>query len=366
MSKASKKAIKKLNARLAKVESRSGRTSRVPRKGALRAGPIGKMFNRIKGSEAINVKNHSFAQEFHNDIFDYKDSGFRLGSLFDLYERWFVHSIRFEFVPILPTTATGTLHMCPEYDSTDLLPTSSIVTHMASSVHYRSGSITDSFSMVMPNVRLPSGEYIVNDLFTDPGGSARLSTYGKLVYYTEGVNATGISDGDTVGRIILHYDITFAVPQAPMPIVTTTISSGTGIARITAKDTVEEGPTSEIGSSFLDAASHHLRGVHLTDTAGTTKNVEPESDLMARFKETPMYQYRGKLLSAGTRLFIKMVTKTLDTPSGFATRLISLSEISEIGQVALDYAGAYLLDTWGVSSGDHATLQRLTSITSPS
>jgi hypothetical protein len=154
---------------------------------------------------------------------------FELGSLgftklraypfFGMYERWFVRTLRFEFVPTVPTTQAGTVHMVGDYDPKDPVPTSDsgndVALSMSKMYGYRSGPICRKLVYNMPNIRLPDNTHARGCLYCAPVENTRLTNYGTLLVQVDGVS--GLSAGDVVGKIVMHYDIVFSIPQDSGP-----------------------------------------------------------------------------------------------------------------------------------------------------
>lgn len=125
------------------------------------------------------------------------------------YEKFFVHMIELEFVPNQPVTVGGTISMAPDYDPIDPFPASSSA--MSQSEGFVSKPVTSACRVKMPNFRLPDGGWMRPSLFTGPNNNDRLVAYGHINYMT----TSSLADDIDLGRLIVHWDISFSVLQPP-------------------------------------------------------------------------------------------------------------------------------------------------------
>lgn len=131
-----------------------------------------------------------------------------LAANFGLYDKYFVHSCELEFVPNQPVTVGGTIGMAPDYDPLDPMPASK--SELSSTYQYVSGAITQPLRCKMPNIKGPDGSFLRPALYSSPVSDSRLNSYGSFKIFGEG---TGLTKGDSIGRLILHYDISFFLPE---------------------------------------------------------------------------------------------------------------------------------------------------------
>lgn len=123
----------------------------------------------------------------------------------EVYEKWFVHSMTLEYIPTVAMTATGTIHMAPDYDPIDMISPSTSA--MSEAFGYVGGPVSQRLICKMPNMREIDGNYTKGALYCSPADVDRLVSYGFFDVMVEGVTASS-----TVGRLVLHYDVTFIKP----------------------------------------------------------------------------------------------------------------------------------------------------------
>jgi hypothetical protein len=126
---------------------------------------------------------------------------------FMYYEKWFVHNFELEFVPNQPVTVGGTCYAAPDYDPIDPFPAS--VQHMSNSFNFVQKPVTSGFRVRMPNFKLVDGTYVRPTLFTGANNNERFTSFGKFMLEA----TSSLTDGTSVGNLIVHYDITFCIPQ---------------------------------------------------------------------------------------------------------------------------------------------------------
>lgn len=152
------------------------------------------------------IGNSSYCQSFNLDTLGFVDT--KLEILLRMYEKWFVRKLSFEFVPTVPKTQAGTIHITPEYDPLDTAPTTDIPQQLSQSYHYKSGPVSEKLTVTMPNPKLPDGTYLKPALFTAPVAPERMGSYGKVLIFVDG------ADIALAGRMVMHYSIDFLIPQA--------------------------------------------------------------------------------------------------------------------------------------------------------
>jgi len=149
-------------------------------------------------------------QQFSNDARSFEDM--RMFHLFEMYERWFVRSLKLEWIPSVPVTTPGTIHCAPEYDPSDLfapLDNESAISELSRMMGYASGPISEGLIVNMVNYRLPSGRWMFDDLYTSPKSDERFTNFGKFLSVVD----VDLNFNGTVGRWMMSYDIEFSIPQ---------------------------------------------------------------------------------------------------------------------------------------------------------
>lgn len=287
--------------------------------------------NRMVGTE--DVMTITKDEEVDTLVLDYEGlQGTRIVDFFDKYEYWFVHNLRFEFVPSTSLSTGGTIHVAPEWDPMDLTPSGdSLVKDMSASLGYKSGRISSPLIINMPNKKKPDGSFIKPCLFTGPLAELRLSSYGKVFLYVEGCNSTA----STVGRLKMHYDIEFCMPQMsvkPAPFVPFTGVTAPAIKSVDAntrsaiyrdeqkaRDTA--GGSAALGIQLLDSGVAKHFGVDeiLSFVIGDTDTGTLDIGDMA-----------GRLITAGTRLYARAPNKILNLDTDDVSIIATTSLFDEI------------------------------------
>lgn len=150
--------------------------------------------------------------------------GLRVGAEFERFERWFVHHLRVRYVPSVPTTQAGNVHLMFDYDAADPTPAQGDpTTVMSRCYNYVSAPVSARCTLDIPNAKLPGGERMRGNLYCSPIGNSRLSQFGQVYCFVSG--ATGIAEDTPVGYLELEYDIEFNIPCAPS-VITAEIYDG--------------------------------------------------------------------------------------------------------------------------------------------
>lgn len=249
---------------------------------------------RVKGSERILTALYTGdVQTVDLDYIGLKD--LRVAKLFELYEMRFVHSLRFEFVPIVSRTTAGTVHMAPEYDPADTAPAPDAAPVLLSEMAgYSSGPVSDKCYVHMSNLKLPCGTHIRPTLYNTPLKEERLSNFGRFYIYGDGV---GVSGDAAYGHVIMHYDMTFVKPQHDVNYYVGTA----GVTRLTIKGTL----------------SGHARSVPISNSGGLGFQNNSASDIAVPVDETltgiidaingdlSFVDALGKAIGPGTRIWAR-------------------------------------------------------------
>lgn len=164
------------------------------------------MSRRVKGSyQILEVKSGA------RDVVYIDKMGLQsvaiISNMFTYNEKWFVHNVELEFVPNQPVTVGGTMTMAPDYDPIDPYPSN--LQSMSNSYNFIQKPITSSCRCKMPNFKMPDGAFVRPTLYTGPMDVDRNVSYGKFNVEA----SSSLADNTSLGFAILHYDISFMVPQ---------------------------------------------------------------------------------------------------------------------------------------------------------
>lgn len=283
---------------------------------------------RVTGSEHLATlqihptdEENATVQSFANEARTFQDM--RVSKFFEMYERWFVRHITLEWVPSLPVTTPGTIHVSPEYDAMDVVSASDregAIIALSRMYGYKSAPITEGLRVRMANYKLPSGRWLFDDLFTSPISDERFTTFGKFLIVMDTPNPTSTT---TAGRLLIHYDIEFAIPQlADIPAIEDLANFSVYID--SSNKTLQPQPSGPANSS---AFSMHTMG-------GLVMRVTPDTIIRALTDQPqttgiPRLQYRDELLPPGTPVYMRPVT--YDTISGSY-----MGDPSAVGAFSLD------------------------------
>lgn len=227
-----------------------------------------------------------------------------LAANFGLYDKYFVHNVSLEFIPNQPVTVGGTVGMAPDYDPLDPMPLTR--SELSSSFGYVSGAVTQPLKCHMPNFKGPDNEFVRGSLYCAPVSDDRLNSFGQFKVFGEG---TGLTKGDSIGRLVLHYEITFFLPEPQH-----TDLAGTEDSVVT--------QLVSVGSSFHHRCNEIVSTtnsdvIQLTNSGGTpvaaipdylyTGIIDTANSLMA------MYTATGRVINEGTRVFFKPAQQSVAT-----------------------------------------------------
>lgn len=219
-----------------------------------------------------------------------------LSMAFASHEQYFVHSVRFEFVPELAVTEPGSIHMSPDWDPLDPIPSS--VGDMASEAGYKSGPVTQKLSVTMSNMRAPSGAPTRPMLYCSPNVTERLSDFGLLNVRTSGVTAAG-----TIGRIIMHYDMSFHIPVAPSILDYTLVPTLTSLQWVTPED-ADQYRLSDV--QYDNSTFRLLSNVHLYAS-------KVYSGIVDTLGSIQLQTIAGRAVAEGSRIFFRTIKSSITT-----------------------------------------------------
>lgn len=240
-----------------------------------------------------------------------------LAANFKLYEKYFVHSVALEFVPSQPVTVGGTVSIAPDYDPLDPMPVSAAA--MSQGQGFKSGPVTAPLRVDMPNYKGPDGSYIRPELYCAPTNDDRLTSYGQFKIF--GV-APALTKADVLGKLILHYDITYHILE---PIATIS-AVATNIDRITCAGTANVFAPTQVGSTTMSDAL-------LFQNAGGTISQPTGYLLTGIISEIgaglELLTVAGRAINVGTRLFMRPTKASISTST-----YTSLDSSTYLGQLS--------------------------------
>lgn len=213
---------------------------------------------------------------------------------FMYYEKWFVHNFELEFVPNQPLTVGGTAYAAPDYDPIDPFPLSA--QYMSNSFNYVQRPITSGFRVKMPNFKLVDGAFVRPSLYTGANNNERLTSYGKFM-----IEATSsLDDGTSVGNLILHYDITYSIPQ---PYASDSISDQ---QLISLKSVCDNAGTVSVPPFTTSTVNDALLIYNTAHSAPTTlSNAYTYAGIIDKLTDMTLETVGGKDVYEGTRVYFK-------------------------------------------------------------
>jgi len=276
------------------------------------------------------------------------------------WEQYRCHKLRFEYVPIVPTSQAGDIMLVPDYDASDPKPTTE--TQALDNV----GAVTDSvWTNVCCDLDVPSMHALGPRRFVRPcniAGDIKTFDVGTMFVCTNNVTTT-----PTIGKLFVEYDFEFFTPQnSPSPATapqqtswyflatTQTLTTATPVAvDFTGSgdgvfDPLGVGNPStgtftpaagvykvEAAITILDSSAEQLAVVLKMQKNGSNltvpANIQYQSVLDGTTSSTGVTQvWIGLITANGTDTFTLSVTATgtagtLTIPSGNATAIWSLA-----------------------------------------
>lgn len=228
-----------------------------------------------------------------------------LAANFALYEKYFVNGIKAEFVPNQPVTVGGSIGIAPDYDPTDPVPAS--MAALSASQGYRTCPVTSGLVVPMPNYKGPDGAFVRPSLYCNPTHDDRFTSYGQFKVFAV---APTLSTGDVVGKIILHYDITFHILE-PQTSISYAVS---GIDRLTAAGTTSHWSATDLATVTM------TEGLQLGDVSGVI-NLASDKILSAIIDTVgpglDMFTVAGKAVNPGSRIFVRPCRGMLSSTSAY-------------------------------------------------
>jgi hypothetical protein len=197
----------------------------------------------------------------------------------------------------------------------------------------------------MPNSRLPSGNWVKQELFNAPLAEERLSSYGKLLYFVTGL--TTYPPGTVIGDIVMHYDITLILPQPAAPIIV----QEANLDRLVASETLTDvGTGNGAFSSTAAVGQGSVLGVY---DGATPSSARPGGIFTFRTDKqdqgVTLTDMAGKAIADGTRLFYSVADTDVDDFNGpannnYCSKLSTDRTLSENSRVLISsvIAGSFL------------------------
>lgn len=244
-----------------------------------------------------------------------------LSMAFASHEQYFVHTASIEFIPELAVTEPGSIHLSPDYDPLDPMPAD--VLSMSSDVGYKSGAVSQRLVINIPNLRTPDGSFTRPMLYSSPNIIERLSDYALVNFRSTGVTAEG-----TIGRLVLHYDISFHLPQVP------SFPTGALITTVhTLTYTAPAIPGTKSRLSQIDTDSDE--GVLTCNTAIYSANIY--SAILSAIDGLTLRSVAGRIIALGTRVFFRAI-KSKFTSDGDNVTSTTVQDNVKIGEFNLSRA----------------------------
>jgi hypothetical protein len=213
---------------------------------------------------------------------------------FMYYEKWFAHSFELEFVPNQPVTVGGTCYAAPDYDPIDPFPSN--VQYMSNSYNYVQKPVTSAFRVKMPNFKLVDGTYVRPTLFTGANNNERFTSFGKFMLEA----TSSLTDGTSVGNLILHYDLTFCIPQ---PFGTDAMSDQQLISLKSVCDTAGSVSVPPFITGTVNDALLIYNTAHAAPT--TLSSYYVYAGIIDKLTDITMETIGGKDIYEGTRVYFK-------------------------------------------------------------
>jgi hypothetical protein len=238
-----------------------------------------------------------------------------LAANFRLYEKFFVHGVSLEFVPSQPVTVGGTVSIAPDYDPLDPMPPTAAA--MSQGQGFKSGPVSGPLRVEMPNYKGPDGAYVRPELYCAPTNDDRLTSYGQFKIF--GVAPT-LTKGDVLGKLILHYDITYHILEP----FASNAAVATNVDRVVCSGTANVYSPTQLSSTTMSDA------LVLSNSGGTLS--QPTGNLLTGIISEigtglELFTVAGRAINVGTRLFMRPVKGQIAT-----TTYTSLDSSPYVGQ----------------------------------
>lgn len=256
---------------------------------------------------------------------------------FKIYEKYFVHAVELEFVPNQPVTVGGSFTVAPDYDPIDPFPLT--LSSMSASFNFVRKPITSKTVCKMPNFKLPDGNYMRTALYTGPADVDRNVAYGKFVYEAD----SSLSDGVSVGSLILHWDISFMVKQ-PLSL-STGYDYGSRAIKSVCDDSGTITPAGVVNSTEKNEFS-----LYETDhtTLDTLSPYSIYSGVITALTNCSLATAAGATVPSGSRVYFRPATRLNDG----TTTSPSVTTTSTVGDLALSRTFDYLTQLFVNRSAD--------------
>jgi hypothetical protein len=247
-----------------------------------------------------------------------------LRDAFKFHEKFKVHGFRFEYTPSQPVTVGGTIYGAPDYDPMDTFPDT--IQELSNTAHYKQGSVTDKMIWEMPN-HVVAGEPLRPALFTGPGDSNRFTSFGQFFVTSE----SSLAVGTAIGTMVLHYDITFVVPQAYDSVEYGNLQD---MSIQSVMDNVGAFGPAPVGTTTVTDAFISVLWDHVT--ARTLDSNDQYSGIVKAVKDGSWRTKGGKPVNPGTRVWFQ--SPAYDLIANVLTPKTLLAD-NAVGKINIDRGG---------------------------
>jgi hypothetical protein len=312
-------------------------------------------FERISGSEIVcEVQEGEWLPVSVNTI-DFHRVGVEFRHQFDRFEKWFVRSLKFTFVPAVASTMPGTVAMKYDLDPVDPPPKSQIE---CSKARYSVLTpVSRKADLSVTNKRLSDGGWLIPSLYTDVTPPLRAFSAGQLW-----VNCTGSTGGhaSVVGSVHMKYDIAFISRDYSF----VTLNWGTPAP---AQIRVDIGPVTDrtLGDTAeFDTVGNTVPNIQILDSTGAALPNDPgviyKANIDLGNSTAALKDQSGHIVPDGQTVYFTRAWKIWD-PVNIVTVLTGPSNLTSlIGEMATEpgFAKTTLLAITGIA-GTFLTLKNV-------
>lgn len=255
--------------------------------------------------------------------------GTRLGKMMDLYERYFVNSLRFKFVPSTSLVSVGSVELAFDWDVMDAVPYNEDL--IASYADYAVTPIRTGTTLTVRNKRMVDGRWLAPAKFVAPASDLRLSSFGKLLIRITSDEVASFN----IGYIDVYYDIVLEIPAMQSPTLTWT-AIATADPGITAASAVVDSKGLPMILGRDGATSNgQLRFYSATTTAPTQVEMTPDTiyrgTLSGYRGASGLQDSRGRAIGPGTTLFWRSAEFMLSAATDGILKVVTTGIIGALG-----------------------------------
>jgi hypothetical protein len=260
----------------------------------------------------------------------------RLYQLFRFYEFWQVNKLTFTYKPIVSALTDGNIAISPDYDISDDIPAyAEALNILSKNMDYVVTPLGKQASVAMENPII-KGDKMIPKLYTAPTITERLSSFGQLIYCTQGYS---LAADTIVGHIYVHWDIDFFVPQFNTPPGVTADLAYIKLDPASTYLPTGEAMHDKIALTAAELARNLGFNAYLSDPSPAPINGQAGAILtgkLAYVGNGSLKDGAGLSIKEGTRLFVKYCTQAWDSAT---TNLFAESTTSALASISLDPAG---------------------------